>query len=341
MIRVTQNMTERLIRLGICIAVLLSAVQMTRGADPGAEGTRRAVAFLVQEVPAWPQQNKCFSCHNNGDGFRALTVARGRGWNVPEEALSTTREWLLHPERWETSGGNPDYGDRQLINVQFSAALAEFSAGGNSHAEAELSERAEDVLETIAPKIVELQSPDGSWAFEAEGSIGSPIGYGRPLMTFIAQTVLLHAGQTKYADPIERAGDWLRQAEPKGVLDSAAVVWGLAKEEDREAVASVTRRLETIRQGQSKRGGWGPYVTSPPEPFDTAIVLLGLSALPPTKETQKMIAAGRQYLFDTQLPSGGWPATTRPAGLESYPQMISTCAWATLALVMTEPPLTE
>jgi len=322
------------LNIATVVATALMVTSNSRAADPGTEGTRRAVAFLVQEVPAWPQQNNCFSCHNNGDGFRALTVARERGWDVPDASLATTREWLLHPERWETSGGNPDYGDRQLINVQFSAALAEFAVA----TQAEQYEPVRNALAQIAPKIVELQSPDGSWAFEAEGSIGSPIGYGRPLMTFVAQTVLRRAGQDQYAASMDRAGAWLRKTEPKSVLDSAAVLWSLAKSKDLEATASVERRLETIRQGQSKRGGWGPYVTSPPEPFDTAIVLLGLNELPPTEETQKMIAAGRQYLFDTQLPSGGWPATTRPAGMESYPQMISTCAWATLALVMTEPP---
>lgn len=337
MIRAMQNLTERPVRLEIWFAVMLSVVQMARGAEPASDGTRRAVDFLIREVPAWPQQNNCFSCHNNGDGFRALTVARERGWTVPDDALSATRKWLLHPERWETSGGNPDYGDRQLINVQFSAALATLAAA----TEADQNQPVADALAAIAPKIVELQSPDGSWAFEAEGSIGSPIGYGRPLMTFVSQSVLRRAGREKYAAEIGRAGAWLRRAEPKSVLDSAAVLWGLARDDTPEAAASIARRLETIRQGQSKRGGWGPYLTSPPEPFDTAIVLLALHALPASDENQKMIAAGRQYLFDTQLPAGGWPATTRPAGMESYPQMISTCAWATLALVMTEPPLTK
>jgi hypothetical protein len=28
---------------------------------------RRAVAFLTREVPRWSVENRCFSCHNNGD----------------------------------------------------------------------------------------------------------------------------------------------------------------------------------------------------------------------------------------------------------------------------------
>ncbi|MEP7271259.1 MAG: hypothetical protein ABI882_07120 [Acidobacteriota bacterium] len=39
----------------------------------------KAVAFLVREVPAWSKGNGCFSCHNNGDGARALYTASLKG----------------------------------------------------------------------------------------------------------------------------------------------------------------------------------------------------------------------------------------------------------------------
>ena len=34
----------------------------------------RAVRYLAGEVPKWPVNNKCFSCHNNGDAARALSA---------------------------------------------------------------------------------------------------------------------------------------------------------------------------------------------------------------------------------------------------------------------------
>jgi hypothetical protein len=321
---------------GVCqtalaIVALLVAPPMVDGAEPPSEVTRRAIAFLAREVPAWPQQNKCFSCHNNGDGMRALLIARQRGWDVPDDSLAETREWLLHPERWETSGGNPDYSDRRLVNVEFGAALATLTADS--------PEREESVaaLRSAAGTIAELQFPDGSWAFEVDGTIGSPVGYGRPLMTVVARDILISADRPKYREQIDRAQAWLRQIEPRTILDSAAVLMGLANDEHPRAVRSVEQRLSTIRDARSDRGGWGPYRISSPEPFDTAVVLLALSRLAPTRELQDMLNSGRNYLAATQLPSGGWPATTRPAGLESYPEMISTSAWATLALVMTKP----
>ena len=53
-------------------------------AEEGPEA--RAVAFLVREVPSWSVENKCYSCHNNGDAARAI-ASRCR-WG---SALRSTR----------------------------------------------------------------------------------------------------------------------------------------------------------------------------------------------------------------------------------------------------------
>ncbi|MBL8852174.1 MAG: hypothetical protein JNG89_21055 [Planctomycetaceae bacterium] len=332
--RVTPDFDGSAICRALVVAAGLMIVVATRAiADDEphpTDGTRRAIAFLANEVPDWPQQNRCFSCHNNGDGARALLVARLRGWDVPDDSLTETRNWLLHPEQWETTGGNPDYGDRRLVNVQFSGALAAL-------ADSEFAATAS--LLHAAKVLADLQFDDGSWAFEAEGQIGSPVGYGRALMTVTTRNILIQADRAQFAANIAAAENWLRRAEPRTVLDAAAVLWGLAGADDAEAQVSIADRLELIRGAQSDRGGWGPYRIGAPEPFDTAVVVLALQQLPATADTRQLIARGREFLLATQLPGGSWPATTRPPGQESYPQMISTTAWAALALIMSEPPI--
>ena len=67
--------------------------------------------------------------------------------------------------------------------------------------------------------------------------------------------------------------------------------------------------------------------------FDTAVVVLALGCVPETEEVRGMRARGRKYLVATQEEDGGWPATTRPAGAESYAQRVATSGWATLALL--------
>src|SRR6185436_8271216 len=43
---------------------------------------QRAADYLAREVAAWERDNHCYSCHNNGDGARALFAARRAGLTV-------------------------------------------------------------------------------------------------------------------------------------------------------------------------------------------------------------------------------------------------------------------
>ena len=103
--------------------------------------------------------------------------------------------------------------------------------------------------------------------------------------------------------------------------------------------------IELLKKGQGRDGGWGPYVTSPAEPFDTALATLALHTLTrrPSRAEPSFTAAtladaiakGRAYLVREQLADGSWNETTRPAGQTSYAQRISTTGWALLALMAT------
>ena len=92
-------------------------------------------------------------------------------------------------------------------------------------------------------------------------------------------------------------------------------------------------------------GGWGAYLTSVVEPFDTALVVLALQPLLARPELAApaievgtltgVVRGGRGFLLEEQLGDGSWVETTRPAGQQSYAQYISTTGWATLALLAT------
>jgi hypothetical protein len=120
------------------------------------------------------------------------------------------------------------------------------------------------------------------------------------------------------------------------VLDAAATILGLTGKRDDAAEQRREQCWELIRKGQSSDGGWGPFVNSPPDVFDTAVVVLALSVQLPGKKHSEAIRRGREYLLAQQEPDGGWAATTRPPGVDSYAQRISTTGWALMALLASQ-----
>jgi hypothetical protein len=127
---------------------------------------------------------------------------------------------------------------------------------------------------------------------------------------------------------IGAARKWLQTIEADNVVRAATA---LMANGDRAAVKS----LPLLRRAQTSDGGWGPYADSPPEVFDTALVLLALAEVQRPSAVKTMIRNGRRFLATQQNGDGSWPATTRPTGGDSYAQQVSTSGWAVLALLRT------
>jgi hypothetical protein len=291
---------------------------------------RRAVAFLAREVPRWSAVNHCFSCHNNGDAARALYAADRLTGDVPAGALDSTTRWLAHPDGWRHNGGDGPFNDPILARVQFAAALAAAVEAGHC--------RSRTALARAAELVAECQRPDGTWPIEAE-VVGSPAAYGASLAVALMRRTLLQADPHRYRREIARIDHWVRRLRVVNVFDAAAVLLALDRAEDAAARQQRQRCLKLIRRGEARTGGWGPYLGTAPEPFDTALVLLALAPLSGDKDVEQMRQRGRHYLVATQNEDGSWPETTRPAGAVSYAQRLSTTGWATLALLATPPPL--
>jgi hypothetical protein len=289
---------------------------------------RRALAFLAREVPRWSVDHKCYSCHNNGDAARALMVGTRQKLPVPPAALADTLRWLVQPDRWDKNGGE-EFSDKGLARIQFASALVEALDAGL------VKERAP--LVRAAELVAEYQQKDGSWKQEAGGIVGSPATYGNCLATHFARHTLVRADSARFREPVARADRWLRDVKVETVLDAAAVLLALAGSDDADARRQRQHCLELVRKGEGKNGGWGPYVTSPPEPFDTAVVLLALLQFKDQDQIKPLLARGRAYLIAEQFPDGSWPETTRPARGESYAQRLSTAGWATMALLAMAP----
>lgn len=319
-------------RLALAFAMATSASPSPAVGQTRSSPEARAVAFLSREVPSWPRENHCFSCHNNGDAARALYDATRRGEGVPDRALLETTRWLGDPDGWDRNGGDGPFSDKQLARVQFSTALAAAHRAG----------RANDprALLRAGSRLARDQASDGSWPLEGENEPGSPATYGRLLATYLARDSLQAFGEGAFRDAIRRADRWILAHKVESVIDAAVMLLATSSEDSPQALAARVRSLELLKDSQSGDGGWGPYVKSPPEVFDTALVLLALAKARErgSPEIRARVLRGRGFLIAEQQGDGGWIETTRPRGAESYAQRISTSGWATLALLATREP---
>ncbi|HVX59637.1 MAG TPA: hypothetical protein VHC19_03520 [Pirellulales bacterium] len=301
----------------------------TRAEERKPTPEQRAVEFLAREAAAWPAENKCFSCHNNGDAARALYAAVKLGNESPRAQLRETTAWLAKPAAWRKTKIPAEFRDDRLSAVQFAAALV-------SAIEADCIKDRRSLM-AAAEWVAEEQDADGSWHIDASGQAGSPVTYGPALATWSARRTLLAAGESRFHPAIAKADGWVRGHEAHATPDAAAALLALAGANDKAAIKRRQQCFETLRRARTDEGGWGPYQQSPAEIFDTALALLALAAQTRTAEIDAMLAGGRKFLLAEQLDDGSWTETTRPSGSRSYAQRLSTTGWATLALLKLEP----
>jgi hypothetical protein len=211
---------------------------------PAFAGVKEAVAYLEAEVPSWKPQNGCYSCHNNGDGARAVLVASG----AQNPAVADTLRFLRDPGKWPKDLA-------PLALVQFANALFASGESGAPFRQA---------VEQFASK----QKADGHFEMDAEAAAGSPVTYGPVLGTVIARDLLMRGdGAKAYAKRIQDATAWL--AARRGVehpMDIAALILALNRKPD----------IDKLIAMQGKDGSWNGS-----EAFDTAVAMIALKSHAP------------------------------------------------------------
>jgi squalene cyclase len=288
---------------------------------------QKAVDYLLTEVPRWPMENRCYSCHNNGDGARALFLAYRLKQPVAPASLEGTGEWLQRLDDWGKTG-TTGFGDEKLARIQFAAALVDAVDIGL------VQDRS--LIGRAATLLLPHQEADGSWQLDAQAASPSAVTYGPVLATFMARRTLDRAGDPRFAEPIVRADQWLRSADIQTTVNAAAAVLAFESRKDTASQARAAQALTILLVAQNADGGWGAFPKTPSEPFETAMALLALNTARHRPEIEARIVKGRISLIGAQTEDGGWPGERQAATGGTYARHISTSAWSTIALLTTK-----
>ncbi len=289
----------------------------------------RAYSYLASEEAFWRENNQCFSCHNQGIGLWALwlsgaAVERPK-FDVPESLI----QWLGQPNRWRTVQ-DPGGGDERLADLHFGrVALL-------GH-ERKLLALEPHIQEQIARRVA-AHLKDHRWPADRTSSLASPLSLGPAWGTLLACSVLEAVDAERWSEQIKSSHRSILTLNPQNVPDAAAR-WVVAVRRREEAALMTS--WDFLRRSQNSDGGWGPFPNRPSEPFDTALVLIAFSGttnyidqtIPDIRVSiDTRVRQAHAFLLARQESTGAWPATTRPAGLESYPLKIATTAWVVEAL---------
>lgn len=324
------------VRGWLMAGLLVHTSAMVQGATPIVSNQQlrpsleRAIEFLGSQVPAWPRENQCFSCHHQGDGARALASARAQGWKLPAETLDSSQQWLEKLEDWHHQKGDPNAKDPLLADLQFSMTrMLLMPSSMASETESHLWFR------SVGERLLPHQKEDGSWALESVPTVGTPGAPGSAWATFWAWRLLKAAAYPAFSPARERAEKWLLQIPIQHVPNAACKLL-FVQERDQGAQGESILCLEFLMKSQSRFGGWGPYPGSPAEIFDTSLALIALATHARDERIAMIMKRGASFLIAEQLQDGSWQETTRPSGGKSHAQWISTSAWATQALLVIE-----
>lgn len=216
----------------VWIALALASV-----ASPLWAGTKEAAAYLAIEVPRWKPENGCYSCHNNGDGARALFLAG----KATDASVADTLRFLRDPAKWPSDLA-------PLALIQYASAL-------------EASGEKGDPLRLAVDRLVKTQKPDGHWEMDAEAADGSPVTYGPVLGTVLARNLLLRFAP-RYDTAVEKANQWLVSRPVTHPMDLAAIVLAFSRKDSIDRLAAL----------QGPDGSWNGS-----EAFDTAIAVIALA----------------------------------------------------------------
>src|SRR5487761_12996 len=294
----------------------------------------RTIPLLQRSDVGFVQKTGCVSCHHNS--LTAMTIAAARNASVPvdDQAARAQRASIasyidVWRERALQGLGIP--GDADTVSYVLIGMAAE-------------KHPPDPATDALARYLKGRQSPDGQWR---------PVAHRPPLESSAIQITAAslralqvyapRARRNEYETAIERAKEWLKQAQAVTTEDRAFQLLGLRwAGEDQEMLRR--RAASDLLSEQRTDGGWGELPSLASDAYATGQALVAMKEAGALTATDPAYQRGVEFLLSTQLEDGSWYVRSRSIPFQPYfesgfphghDQWISAAAtnWAAMALV--------
>lgn len=295
----------------------------------------RSIPLLQQNDLTFLRKAGCVSCHNNNLTAMTVAAARKQGLPVDEGAAQGQRRGIAayaETNRERNLQGLGIAGGSDTAGYILLGLAAE-------------NWPADPATDAMARYLKGRQNADGGWPTTVGGR--PPLESSEIQGTATAMRALQVYAPTpqraEYEKAVQRAADWLAQAQPSTNEDRSFQILGLVWASGKRQIAR--KAGGDLLREQRPNGGWAQLPTLASDAYATGQALVALREAGVLKPSDPAYKRGVQFLMNTQMEDGSWyvrsrtPIPFQPYFESGFPfghdQFISAAAtnWAAMALV--------
>jgi Squalene-hopene cyclase C-terminal domain len=276
----------------------------------------------------------CHSCHGQGLGGIAFSLAREKGFTIQDSILKEALDSI-----------NINWTQRKHYFAQNDDPAAIIISGGyDLWAFAANHTPANKTLEMLAKNMMQRQLRNGSWVAPNARPPIEYYSFSATAMTVKGMQVYLPAiFKNEVQQSVARATTWMMNTTPvaneEKIFQLLGLTWAHAD------TAFIKQQAKKLITAQHADGGWAQLNTLPADAYATGQSLYALYQSGQLATDAPAYQKGIAFLLRTQQPDGSWNVQTRSFPSVEYVdsgfphgdnQFISAAAtnWATMALLL-------